>query len=378
MAAVGAALLSPLPAQANLSQLTNLFVFGDSVLDGGNAGLLSNDLSGGAITFPPPPYADGRFSNGPTSVEYLWNRFNPADPFYSSSDPLAPFRPSLAGGTNYAIGGASSGVANNNGVSTMLGPDIPGYFENIGNAWQLDEFMADAPFFDPETSLFVIEFFANDVLYLQSTAVPMVSPGDLVGSYDGTTQPGPPAAMPSVVDQLIGNAINNITGSIMELHQQGAVNILVFNSADLGSLPAVLQDPIQAQTLSFLSTVFNSALQNSLTDLEPFLPDANIELFDFFTLTSDIYADPDAFGFDNDFMPCILDAACVADPIVADRRLFWDPIHPTTALYQQVGNALFNSVVHKVPGPLPALGVSMAFFYSRRLRQRIKGSVPSR
>lgn len=42
----------PLPAQANLSQLTNLFVFGDSVLDGGNAGLLSNDLSGGAITFP--------------------------------------------------------------------------------------------------------------------------------------------------------------------------------------------------------------------------------------------------------------------------------------------------------------------------------------
>ena len=116
MAAACTALFAPLPAAARLSILENLFVFGDSVLDGGNGGLRTTSESGGTISFPPPPYADGRFSNGPTSVEYLWKLFNPSDPFYSISNPLAPFRPSLAGGTNYAIGGASSGVGNNNGV----------------------------------------------------------------------------------------------------------------------------------------------------------------------------------------------------------------------------------------------------------------------
>jgi phospholipase/lecithinase/hemolysin len=121
-AAACTALLAPLPALARISSLDKLFVIGDSVLDGGNGGLRTKMKSGGSISFPPPPYADGRFSNGPTSVEYLWNRFHPSDPFYSVSKPDAPFRPSLAGGTNYAIGGASTGVGNNNGVSPVLGP----------------------------------------------------------------------------------------------------------------------------------------------------------------------------------------------------------------------------------------------------------------
>ncbi len=120
MAVACTALLAPMPAEARLSVLDHLFVFGDSVVDGGNAGLRSTTESGEAITFPQPPYADGRFSNGPTSVEYLWNRFNPGDPFYSPGNPTAPFRPSLAGGTNFAIGGASSGVGNNNDVSPDL------------------------------------------------------------------------------------------------------------------------------------------------------------------------------------------------------------------------------------------------------------------
>lgn len=62
--------LTPLAANASLQTLSNLFVFGDSLSDGGNA----------PFPFPPPPYADSRYSNGPTAVEYLWQGYNPANP----------------------------------------------------------------------------------------------------------------------------------------------------------------------------------------------------------------------------------------------------------------------------------------------------------
>lgn len=376
MATACTALLAPLPAEARLSVLDNLFVFGDSVLDGGNAGLRTSMESGGAITFPPPPYADGRFSNGPTSVEYLWNRFNPSDPFYSASNPSAPFRPSLAGGTNYAIGGASSGVGNNNGVSpdlALLNPALPGYFNNLGNAWERDAFIASAPVFDPATSLFVIELFPNDVLYFQTT-------GNLVGSFDGNVQPGPPTILPppppvgvQVFQQIIANAVNNIVSTVGDLYfQRGARNILVFNSTDLGRLPgAGPPGQAQAQTLTLFSNVFNASLEGALNSIRPSLAEADLQLFDFYTLTNRIYADPNAYGLDDTLVPCIFDATCLADPEVASRRIFWDPLHPTTALYQNVGQALYSDAVARVPAPLPIVGFGVAFGYSRKLRKRI-------
>jgi phospholipase/lecithinase/hemolysin len=371
-AAACTALLAPLPAEARLSVLDNLFVFGDSVLDGGNAGWRSATESGGALIFPPPPYADGRFSNGPTSVEYLWNRFNPSDPFYSASNPSAPFRPSLAGGTNFAIGGASSGVGNNNGVSpdlAILDPSLPGYFENLGNVWQRDAFISSKPVFDPAKSLFVIELFPNDVLYFQTT-------GDLVGTFDGSVQPGPPTILPQpappagvqVFGQIIANAVSNIVSTVVDLYQRGARNILVFNSTDLGRLPAA---GAQAPALTLFSDVFNTSLDAELDKIRPALTDADLQLFDFYALTNTIYADPNAFGLDDNLVPCIRDPACLSDPEVASRRIFWDPLHPTTALYKNVGQALYNDVVDKVPAPLPILGIGVAFGYSRKLRKRI-------
>ena len=380
LAAAFTALLAPLPAQARIARLEKLFVIGDSVLDGGNGGLRTQIESGGSVLFPPPPYADGRFSNGPTAVEYLWNRFNPSDTFYNVSNPLAPFRPSLAGGSNYAIGGATTGVANNNGVSPFLGPVIPGYFENLGNAWQRDAFIAAAPAFNPATSLFVIQLFPNDVLYTQTTAALTQSPGILVGSFDGALQPAPPTiqappptAGEQVFQQIIGNAVNNIVSTAVDFHQRGARNILVFNSPDLGLLPGAGS---QAQTLTLFSNVFNASVKSALDQVRPTLAESKLTLFDFHALTNSIYADPNAYGLDDSLVPCIRDLACLSNPQVASRRLFWDDLHPTTALYQNVGNALYSDVVARVPGPLPVVGIGVAFGYSRKLRKRISGQKP--
>jgi phospholipase/lecithinase/hemolysin len=90
-------------ARAGVPSLSNLFVFGDSLSDSGNAG----PLTGGAYT--PAPYVGNRVSNGPVAVEYLWQTFNPGN---------TDFKPSLKGGTNYSIIGATTGLKNNLQVFT--------------------------------------------------------------------------------------------------------------------------------------------------------------------------------------------------------------------------------------------------------------------
>lgn len=169
----------PALSGASLAKVSSLFVFGDSLSDGGNSGLLTQAATGGAIAFPPPPYAGGRYSNGPVAVEYLWNRYNPG---------TDTFKPSLAGGTNYAIGGATSGTASYNSVNPKLilptdpPTDLRPIFNDIGSAWQLDQFVAGRPAFDPSTSLFVVWQFPNDLFYASTTSQ---LPGQVPGSPGG-------------------------------------------------------------------------------------------------------------------------------------------------------------------------------------------------
>ncbi len=83
---VAACLLFPVA----LAETPNkVVVFGDSFSDTGNLFF--------AVGFPTPPYADGRFSDGPLWVEYLAGDIGAAPP-----------APSLLGGTNFAWAGAQS------------------------------------------------------------------------------------------------------------------------------------------------------------------------------------------------------------------------------------------------------------------------------
>lgn len=53
-----------------------------------------------------------RYSNGPTAVEYLWQAYNPGNP--------GGFTPSNTGGTNYALGGATTGSFNFNSINPAV------------------------------------------------------------------------------------------------------------------------------------------------------------------------------------------------------------------------------------------------------------------
>ncbi len=172
-----ATLAASLPALAALTTLSDLFVFGDSLSDGGNSALLTG--------FPPTPPYDRRYSNGPVAAEYLWQRYNPGS---------TTFKPSLGGGTNYAIGGATTGLDNYNQINPIVPVPLQPSFDARGLKPQLGQFQAfvgGGGTFNPATSLFVVWAFPNDVFWgLQTGQLP--------------DQPGVPATPPALIGQGIG------------------------------------------------------------------------------------------------------------------------------------------------------------------------------
>ena len=341
-------------AQAGVQSLSKLFVFGDSLSDSGNSKAISNQATGGAVTFPPASlgYVGGRFSNGEVAAEYLWKAFNPGDTSFKAS--------LLPGGTNFAIGGATSGQENFIEEWPTTPPGLKPFYADLGNAWQLNRFTTPSlPSFDPQTSLFMVWFYPNDAFWNGATF------GQSVGSFDGST---PPAG-------LNQTAVYNIKGTIEKLASYGAKNFLVPNTPDLGFLPEFNTNPGQSAYFSGISSQFNSLLATELNGLALSRPDLDIVAFQTDDLFAEVRANPGAFGFSDISNRCQTTPGCSNGSATEQASfLFWDGSHPTTAAHKIIGQRFYQSVydVSDVPGPLPAAGAAAAYSWSRRLRRRLR------
>ena len=109
----GAALALLVASAADALPFNNLIVFGDSLVDGGNVSI----ITGGTTPNPAQGYYAGRFSNGPVASDIL----NQAIEGTNSTA-------SLAGGDNYAYGGAR---ARNDGLSV---PDVAAQVSSVFSA----------------------------------------------------------------------------------------------------------------------------------------------------------------------------------------------------------------------------------------------------
>src|SRR5262245_53509639 len=303
-----------LPASAALTTLSNLFVFGDSLSDGGNSGLLTQSpvLPTG---FPPPPYAGGRYSNGPVAVEYLWQSYHPGS---------TSFTPSLAGGTNYALGGATTGLDNFNSINSRVPAPLQPSFNDLGMRQQLGQFqafVAGGGTFNPATSLFVVWGFPNDVFWwLQTGQLP--------------DHPG----VSATADALVTQGVQNIVGSIALLASLGADHFLVPNMADLGQTPfGLAQGPVGSAMLTGLTEGFNGALGGALNALPTTLDIVQFDTFAAFRAPRD---NPAAFEFTNVTQSCV-DNLLICNPTM---WLFWDQLHPTTQTHGILGTQFAAAV----------------------------------
>jgi len=326
-------------ARPAASTPTAIFAFGDSLSDVGN------DLK--AFGFPvSPPYYKGRFSNGPNWVEDLAAGYG-----------LGPMVPSLSGGTDYAFGGARSGVR---GSSIPLLPDtgdIPTTLE------QVRAFAAQKGLDLSHTALYTVWSGANDI----------IAAGVSFSKKDAT--------LPDLIAGINQAAAFEVT-AIKELIDAGARDIVVVGLPDIGITP--LFATTEYQTFAPGTNLFVSAISQqysvALSKAVAGLPE--VRFFDVFSLLGSVQANPASYGFANATLGCYTGdrfglppqpvpapTACSSDVSVQNSYLFWDMVHPT-----QAGHAIFASLVVPEPASAAVLALALGGLFAARRRRRSERS----
>lgn len=277
----------------------NVVIFGDSLSDSGNLSLYNTN---GA--------AQSRFTTNPgnTAVELVAEGLG-----YTIS-------PSLAGGTNYAWGGA--GVAN----SLIAGvPTLPQqqalYLSSTGG-------MADAH------TLYQVWGGANDLFGLMDA----LQNGQIT--------------LADVVSGTSSAATNEI-GLLSSLKSAGANYVVVYNLPNIGLTPSFVNTANSASATQ-LATLYNLTLDSGLNNLSA--SGLNIVPINVYGLLNEVIANPAAYGFSN-----VTDQACTGSsiqcgpqgsgatytyPAGADKSyLFADDVHPTTAAHRLLAQAVLAELV---------------------------------
>ncbi|WP_341645165.1 SGNH/GDSL hydrolase family protein [Thauera sp. SDU_THAU2] len=302
---------------------TSMYVFGDSLSDNGNAYALS-----GGIWPASPPYAE-QFSNGPTAAEYLAGRLG------------IDLRPSVAGGTNFAVGGATTGTQNYN-YEISSPAALPPALGQSGALAQVAGFAGSAPAFDPASSLFMLWAAPNDFFLALSQGTDLLA--------------------------AAGTAVSNLITSVGLLAGAGATDILVPNMPNLSRTPFGLSlDPQQQAALDMLSRGFNDALADTLdlarSGLVPGIPDGlRLMFFDTAAFLDEVISDAARFGFTDVVTPC------ATSPAGCDGALFFDAVHPTTAGHRLLADRFLAALA--VPEPSTGTLLLAALAGALLLRRR--------
>ena len=291
-AVVAFAIFSSVFATETHAEFSEIVAFGASLTDTGNVAIASPAILGFSAP-PSPPYYMGRFSNGPSWLEIL-------------ADNLGVQRPmaSLAGGTNYAWGGATTGSVDNSfgvdnvdvQVATYLGERVPTGGE-----------------------LFVIA-------------------GTSASNDFGEGQNNVDAPV-----EKLGRALSDLAAA-------GAKNVLVMsNIAPPGGPP--------------LATQVNTALSSEIAAQRVANLGLTIYEFDADQVLVDVLSNPSEFGFTNVVDPACSDCGGGATPNPTniapnpDEFLFWDDAHFTAPFNEVLGSRAASVVPEPSAGPLFVLGL---------------------
>ena len=321
--ALAVPVLAAFLSTARANPISSIYAFGDSLSDAGNIKA--------ALGYPSAPYVNGHFTNGQVWVQDL-----------AASLGLAPLSASLAGGNDFAVGGAQSGTSPVHAASVG---DLP---------WQLAAFHAVNPVADPN-ALYTLWIGGDDVRAILAAN---------------------PSAGQAAID--VASSVVNIDTAIATLAGYGAKNLLVVTVPDVGKTPeASATGPLGAATASALAASFDSLLLNgsstagipSLAGLAT-LDSLNLKVLDSYSLIDTIVAQPAQFGFADVTHQCLVGAVNFAGGAVCanpNQFLFWDYIHPTAAGHAIVAADAFQVLVPE-PATVTMIGFSVLALFAVRRR----------
>jgi len=358
----------PVQASSHAGLFDNMVVFGDSLSDDGNLSL--------ALQLPQIV----RFTTNPgqTGIE------NVADYFEM------PMTPALAGGTDFAFGGA--GLVNNSPGTPSSVPVLPA---QLGMYLQATGGQADP------NALYAVWGGANDIFYGATSAAAGATAQQLIQqtiqqlvqqAIAGSVIPNDPTAIAAYTAQITPVVTQQVTaqveaaagvtslmtpdqvqagiqqaaatelGMIDQLGKAGARYVMVFNLPNIGATPeAMAQGATASAQLTGLTLAFNNTLNTGLAKAG-----VNIIPVNTFALLSELIADPSRYGFTNVTQPACTGssfgclpagtpgATSTYQPGTENTYLFADGVHPTTATHAML--AQYAESIITAPGEMSLLG----------------------
>ena len=279
-AAIALLVFRSLPPAA-ATELSHIYAFGDSLTDTGNVFAKTG--------FPPAPYFEGHFSNGPVWIEYLADDLGVPE-------------------TDLAYGGARSGEVEALQFGNSPAVQIPGVLT------QVNSFVASSPQLD-ENGLYVIWVGANDYLS---------------GNQRDPSVP-----------------VSNIVRAVSTLGNAGATRFLLVNLPALGELPLMHQSQVSPEAavgLNAIAIEHNRALAEAVSTLNS-SGNLKVNLLDVHQLFRAAVAGELANdGLKDTTDACTLEPACVSSPAVQASYLFWDKIHPTTVTHRVIAESAIAAI----------------------------------
>jgi outer membrane lipase/esterase len=317
---------------ASASIYSGLVVFGDSLSDSGNNAVLMTQAYGGTLppvsidndsVFSTVPSSFGTYTNGKVWTQYLAQSLG------------VGLTPSLLGGSNYAFGGARTGV-NGNDI-----PQLPGFPYSMRT--QLDSYLGATGHTADPNALYVVSGGGNNV----RAALEAIAAGADVQATSAAT---------------VAAYAADMAGLVSDLKLAGAQHVLVMNTPNFGLTPLA-----HAMNASADATALSRAMDMALAGA---LAGSGVKTFDMFGFLTETVEAGAASGFSNWTNAC----AAAVNACDVDTSLFWDAIHPTTLAHQQLAAAVLATAV---PEPdvamLLALGLVVVALGARRraaLQQR--------
>lgn len=316
------------PAAAQAGAYSGLYVFGDSLVDSGNAYL----ATGGTVASPDDGYFAGRFSNGFNFADYL-----------SLAITGTPATPLYAGGRNIAVGGATAAL--------VPGERSPSFLAQVGLYGQAIGAPIDS------NALVLLSFGGNDV-------------------RDTILTGGPVSFL---------SAITDFNDAVTALYGLGARHFAIVGAPDIGLLPvsvaAVGGVPGRLDELTARSQQISQALRQLATGIDA-QPGATAAFFDLFAMEHDLLASPASFGLPstlNTTTPCQIVGGGSPQVANCSNALYFDEIHPTTQVHKAIADTMARQLgISAVPESdswvlliLGAAGTGAVLRRRRGVRERL-------
>jgi outer membrane lipase/esterase len=268
---------------AHATTFSTFYVFGDSLVDAGNVRI----ATGGTVPNPALGYFQGRFTNGYDYTDLL-----------SIAAFGTPTKASLAGGNNFAWGGAR--VVANGDTIPDLGLQLGAYVTRAGG-------VADA------NALYVLNLGGNDVFALNNSDIGALTPA-----------------------QYAAAVVTQYSNSVSYLNTLGAKNILITGIPNIDATGIALEVQLQA----------------ALTALTPSLTQGTtLYRYSYQSFFSRILSDPASLGLPplNTTTTCL--AAQIPGPnIDCTGYFYFDNVHPTAAVQAAAARDI-NRQFNLVPVP---------------------------